>query len=265
MQPKILFIILLIGIAVQAKPQPIPNGDFENWTNLSPDGWKSNSCPLCDPPYNTYIVVRDSDACQGVYSSKFINNTINPSWASVKFATSIHPANLYACIRSLIQIGDSALIEITVHHNGLIVDKGRWVNKLTIPNYTVTEILVSQAVAYVDSVEIKITGGTKDSTTLNADNLSFSPITKITELKDVPSFTIQPNPFSDYTYLYFKNPPREKYTITIYNVMGQLVRTIKNIYDVPIKIEKGKMTKGLYFLQLNDDTGWVGTANFIID
>jgi hypothetical protein len=265
MKTKIIYLIMSIGLVIQTKAQTIPNGDFENWTYLELNDWKTNSCPQCDPPYNTYIVIQDSDACHGVYSAMFIYNKVYPAWAEIKFATTVHPINLYACIKSKVEPNDSATIDIMIYYNGEIVDEGHLINKSSISHYTNIIIPISQYKTNVDSIDIKITGGNKDSTILNADYLSFEPVTGIQEMKKETLWTLQPNPFKAFTLLKFNNPGNENHLLNIYNTSGQLVKTIENIYNDRVKIEKGNLFPGLYFFQLRNDRNVIASGKLIIE
>jgi hypothetical protein len=243
-------LVLFVFIVIYSNAQQIPNAGFENWTNLKPDDWETNSCPLCDPPFETYIVRQDSDACQGTYSAKFINNNAFFAWAETKFAAAIHPLNLFACVKSNIQNGDSVKIDIIIYDNGRIADEGHWLNKSTISTYTNITIPIGQNSMVVDSIKIKITGGTQINTILNADNLSFASANEIQEYGNDSSWTLSPNPFIDHTWLKFKNLNHEKFVLTIYNTNGQLVKTIDNIYTDRVRIEKDNLANGLYFFKL---------------
>ncbi len=78
---------------------PIPNGDFENWNSLSLQNWKTNSCRLCTPPYETYIIKQDSDFYHGQFAAKFIYNNVYPAKAENKFSVPSHPSNLKAYVK----------------------------------------------------------------------------------------------------------------------------------------------------------------------
>src|ERR1700692_3430171 len=102
MNKACLFFILITIIVLQSctkvGPLPqfaIPNGDFESWTadDYLP-GWKSNSCPVCVPPYETYDVQKTTQAYHGQYAAKFLYNGVYPAYANNKFAVAGHPSLL---------------------------------------------------------------------------------------------------------------------------------------------------------------------------
>lgn len=80
---------MLLGIGISSMAQQIPNAGFEDWINFKPTDWVTYSCPFCDPPFETYNVQQDLDACQGKYSTRFINNNQYSVCAKTKFASSV--------------------------------------------------------------------------------------------------------------------------------------------------------------------------------
>ncbi len=262
---KTIFInlLILVDVVIYSNAQLIPNAGFENWTNLKPDDWETNSCPLCDPPYETYIVQQDTDACQGIYSARFIYNNYYSSWAETKITTSIHPSKLFACVKTNIQSGDSVKIDIMVFNNGINVDEGHWINRSTIPSYTNITIPISQHVVSVDSVKIKFTGGTQTNTILVADNLSFTSSNAIPDEKNNTFWTLSPNPFADYALLKFNNSGHEKFILKIYDASGQILKTIDNIYTDIVRIDKDNLTNGLYFFKLYNNTMIAATGKLL--
>ena len=257
-------LIICICFTVHLNAQQIPNSGFEYWTNLQPDDWETNSCPYCNPPYETYVVRQDSDACEGTFSAKFINNNVYSSWAESKIETTIHPLNLFACVKSDIQIGDSVIIDVFIYYNGEVVDEGHWLNKSTILNYSNIKIPISQNSISVDSIKIKVSGGTQINTILFADNLSFTVTNELQENINDLSWTLNPNPFNDCTWLIFNNLTNEKLVMKIYNSNGQLVKTISSIYTDRVRIEKDNLTNGVYFFKLYNSKMIIATGKLMI-
>jgi len=179
MKTVIFFISTLITLALYScKKDPpgqeiisIPNGDFELWDNM-PNllFWKTNSCPVCDPPWETYIVQKVTDAFSGQFAAKLIFNNVYSSFANNKFAISLHPTLLTGYIRSNITSGDTAIIHIDLLSGNDIVDNGIWYETSSTANYTKIEIPISQNSSYADSALIRIVGGKKQNTVLYVDN-----------------------------------------------------------------------------------------------
>jgi hypothetical protein len=152
----------------------IPNGDFEQWDVISNlQLWQTNSCPVCVPPYETYIVQKVTDAEHGQFAAKFIFNGVYSSSAFNKFQISLHPTMLIGYIKSNIASGDTATIHIDLFSGNNIVDNGNFYETSSNTSYRKINIPISQTSISVDSVLIKIVGGKKQNTELTVDNLVF--------------------------------------------------------------------------------------------
>jgi len=139
---------------------PIPNGDFELWSTADlPENWQTNSCPLCTPQFQTYIVQKDSNAYNGMYAAKFIDNHVYAATASNKFNLSVHPTNLIAHVRCQLYGKDTVSIKIKLFNKTLAVDSGQWYNSSTINNYIKLVIPISQHSTSIDAALISIKGG----------------------------------------------------------------------------------------------------------
>jgi hypothetical protein len=67
------------------------------------------------------------------------------------------------------------------------------------------------------------------------------------------SITVYPNPFISNFYINIANPPSTKYSLRIYNTLGQLVWASENRLPVrgeTITIAGGKWSAGMYILKL---------------
>jgi hypothetical protein len=153
---------------------PIPNGNFELWSSEPVlNIWKTNSCPLCVPAYNTYIVEKDNEFQNGQFAAKFIFNNVYKSRAENKFQISEHPSLLRGFIKSTITLGDTAQIHIDLFSGNTIVDSGNLFETTTNNVYRQIEIPISQNATNIDSASIKISGGKIQNTTLLIDNIVF--------------------------------------------------------------------------------------------
>ena len=173
----VLILIILISFSCKKDNEiqqviPIPNGDFELWDNTpSLISWLTNSCPLCDPPYETYIVQKVTDASNGQFAAKFIYNNVYSSFANNRFPISEHPTLLIAYLKSSIADGDTAVIQIDIFSGNNIVDNASYYETYSNLSFRKVEIPISQNAVFVDSALIKIVGGKKQSTELFVDNL----------------------------------------------------------------------------------------------
>ncbi|HIN39096.1 MAG TPA: T9SS type A sorting domain-containing protein [Flavobacteriales bacterium] len=64
--------------------------------------------------------------------------------------------------------------------------------------------------------------------------------------------TIQayPNPFSSSTTIEFPNYDNEPITLSIYDMLGNMARKVENIHSDKVLVERGSLTKGIYFVEL---------------
>jgi hypothetical protein len=179
---KFLILIILLASLISCKKTgtsaeqliTIPNGNFELW-NSQPilSIWKTNSCPLCLPPFNTYVIEKDNEFQNGQFAAKFISNNVYKSSAENKFQISEHPSFLRGFIKSNITNGDTAQIHIDLFSGNTIVDSGNLFETTTNNVYRQIEIPISQNVTNIDSASIKISGGKMQNTTLLIDNIVF--------------------------------------------------------------------------------------------
>lgn len=177
--PSVIILIMMTFLSCNKVPANqqtilIPNGDFEQWDNTQNLLiWQTNSCPLCVPPFETYIVQKVTDAEHGQFAAKFVYNGVYSSSASNKFAISLHPSSLTGYIKSTIANGDTAIIHIDLFSGNNIVDNGNFYETSSNASYRKINISISQTTTNVDSALIKIVGGKKQNTELTIDNLVF--------------------------------------------------------------------------------------------
>jgi hypothetical protein len=153
---------------------PIPNGNFESWSSAPMlDIWKTNSCPICLPAFNTYVIEKVTESQDGQFAAKFITSNQYKSIAENKFQISEHPSLLRGFIKSDITSGDTAQIHIDLFSGNTIVDSGNLFATTTNNVYTQIDIPISQNTTNIDSASIKISGGKMQNTTLLIDNIVF--------------------------------------------------------------------------------------------
>ena len=162
----------------RSRQTAIPNGDFENWNSNSLQNWETNSCPLCVPAFETYIVQQETGAYHGKYAAKFIYNNVYTAWAQNKFPVQNHPSGMASYVRCDLFGMDTVSITIKLFDHGVLVDSGQWLGTSSIANYKEIDIPITQNSANADTALIKIEGGHEfDSadkyTTLWVDYLSL--------------------------------------------------------------------------------------------
>jgi hypothetical protein len=177
---QLLFVFFFISLSACTKDGikqntiAIPNGDFETWDiNMQPASWVTNSCYQCVPPYESYIVRRESNAADGSYAATFIYNNVFPAVATNTFPLTTHPDLLTGRFKATLAASDSASVKIKLYSGGVVSDSGVYYQKLSFSSYQYIEIPISQNIANVDSARVTITGGKKSSSTFSADNLEL--------------------------------------------------------------------------------------------
>lgn len=179
----LLFALIVVSTAACKKRQSlpasnIPNGDFESWTSIDElQQWKTNSCPVCVPPFETYVVQKTTEAYHGQYAAKFIYNGVFNATATDKFVVTSHPSALIGYAKGLLVEGDTVSIKVRVFSSNTVVDSGEWIDTETIPLYRKFTIPITQSTATADSVQVSVKGGhkfnTQQSTALWLDYLSL--------------------------------------------------------------------------------------------
>lgn len=79
--------------------------------------------------------------------------------------------------------------------------------------------------------------------------------------KTTGAFKIYPNPATD--ELYIEEPTKNKFSYIMYNVLGQKVFSVDNVYEKAI-INIAALPTGMYYLTINDNTGRQTTSKISI-
>lgn len=79
------------------------------------------------------------------------------------------------------------------------------------------------------------------------------------------NFVVYPNPSSELAVIKFNNTLKENCTLIVSTMQGQVVRTITNITQEKVEIERQNLVSGLYYFQLRTDKRVVATGKLIIE
>ena len=147
----------------------VPNSDMENWTNEPTlTGWETNSRPLTLPPFDPYVVKKDSNAYSGNWAADLYANGVFKAYAKTTFAVQVHPNHLSLYYKLLFApcVNDSgfaqkdtASVLIELLNHGAVVDMGYWQSTVANFNYAQLIVSLSQNATTFDSCRITITGG----------------------------------------------------------------------------------------------------------
>lgn len=95
--------------------------------------------------------------------------------------------------------------------------------------------------------------------------ITFPLYTGINEFERSNNLTIYPNPFQNTTTLKFDNPNKVRYSLTLYNIYGQIVRNINNLITDKIELERLDLINGMYFIKLESENKLLLTGKLILE
>jgi hypothetical protein len=169
--------------------------------------------------------------------SKFDITTLVPNSASHSFVTNISAGSKVEFIFENINLPfDDA------NNDGYIAFKIK-----TLPTLVVNDIFTNDSSIYFDyNFPIVTNKATSTFKTLGAQDFEFSNY-----------FTLYPNPAKSVLNITSKETIEVK-SISIYNILGQLVVVIPNAEKVS-KIDVSGLTTGNYFIKINSDNGTSNT------
>jgi len=259
MRQKIILSVCLFGLTLQCMAQIIPNQGFENWTNFggwydNPDYWKTNNSQIFTP------VIKDINSHQGAFAIQ-----INQSgYAKSRFAFSQVLNSIQCFAKSSIINGDSVHIKVLTYFYGNVVDSGIWINKTSVTNWSQQNISLNNSIGPIDSLEIQISGGHQIGSSLSVDDISF--ITAgLNEYNILIDWELFPIPTNNQTTLKFNNIAWENCTLNVFDIRGQIVKTIDNIITNQVIIEKTSLPGGLYFFQLQNASRIIAKGKLIFE
>lgn len=168
MTKHFLFALLFISHCIVAQ---IPNHGFENWDSQPRlMDWQNNSYPLTMPPYDPYIIRKDTNAKVDQYAANFHANGVVKPWATVTFPISVQYTELSAWVSyqfppCVNDIGssekDTVSIKVEVLNGTIAVGSGYWRKNdaLGISGFQKISIPITYNSTTFDSCRITITGG----------------------------------------------------------------------------------------------------------
>ncbi|MEI6695304.1 MAG: T9SS type A sorting domain-containing protein [Bacteroidota bacterium] len=270
-----IIFFVLIEITMKTSAQ-IPNNGFENWTSfgncLEPTGWFSTN--MADTNASYFPVTRSTDhfpASVGSYSIRLESNpllTVPQKWGmawpgDVKgsdyptFHVIGHPSSFCGYYKFFPQNNDTMRIFICLFSGGTEVTQAKITSSATASSWTSFSIPIP-SYTNADSARIFLSSFYSDgplavqgNSILYVDNLSFDNL--ITSIQDQTSdytpISLYPNPASDIVKLKINNSNITDLKLTIYNVMGVLVKT-EILRKDNLKINTVDLSNGIYLLAI---------------
>lgn len=233
-----MFFISIVSVNAQ-----VPNGDFENWTSGNPDYWSTDNISSISltPVTQTSDKYTGSSAAKGEVLSAY--NQIYPPELTQSFPISQRYATFTAYYKFVpANPNDVMYVGIVLYDSSytgdgyadtLIAASASNYTKLTMSIFYAGENVTPQ-IGYI-LIDIEDTSGTSDPAVGSyfiIDDLQFSgTATGIANngLNSPKQFTLNqnyPNPFNPTTKISYYIPNKDFVSLKIYNVNGQLVRTL---------------------------------------
>ncbi len=82
---------------------------------------------------------------------------------------------------------------------------------------------------------------------------------------EIPILDIFPNPSKTLCTITFNNPHQKLQSLYIYNVNGQLLKSLKDFSGNKIQIDNSDLKSGIYFARLQNEMGMSRNAKFVVE
>ncbi len=196
-----------------------------------------------------YIVVRDTIAPELAITSLQLGAVSHPHTFNIR------PGNVLEWVFDSIAIPPNTINELQSH--GFIKYKiGQQADNDT------TSYIQNTAWIYVNYEAPTSTNTTWHTVGQNYFLINFVD-DKNTKNQDV-RFTINPNPFTNYTTIELKGKPYQNLSFEIYDLTGRSVKTITLGRQTTFELNSKILNTGIYIYRLNDGTSQLATGKIIV-
>lgn len=275
-------VLYVDNVAFVGPGDPFPNGDFENWTELSaeePDNWQSSN--IFSLPVSSASVNKTTDSHSGNYAVTVESQPTN--WDTLGFITNGNldedgptggmpvediPAILSGYYKYYPTGPDTAVGRLVLYHYNNSTGETDVLDtaSLKLPaadNYTYFELEVDYySLPEPDTVNIAFGSGNIENpgayigmgSTLYLDdlNITYKPsIVSVNDHLSSPDVKVYPNPVRETLNFELINALRGPVKLEIYNSNGKLVisRTDRNSSELSVKVSS--LSPGIYFYKLS--------------
>lgn len=83
--------------------------------------------------------------------------------------------------------------------------------------------------------------------------------------KSIQESFVQPNPFTDYSFIWFENTNTDIFQLILYDAIGNEVRIINDISTNSVKIERQNLNNGFYYYKLKSNDKAVSIGKIIVE
>lgn len=265
-------------------------GDEYGQMKVSPNGTKIGSAIN----YTTSKVeIYDFDNSTGNISNPMILYNIDDPWG-LEFSpdnTKLYVSQYSALPRAIFQFDLTAGSDTAINNSReLIYDLGLYaIRSLQLDPHMQKIYAASANSSYLGVINnpnslgvscnyvnngFQVAPGTSTWAGLPNTVLTFDSDTSITDCDSILGisipemkldFKLYPNPVTQLSTLEFKNPSKLNCTFTLYDLRGQIVKTIINITGEKTEIDRENLLSGLYFFQLSNDKQIIATGKLTIE
>lgn len=284
MKKILLLIIVTFFYLSDLKPQSVPNGGFETWTNGSPNSWiTSNAPPII------ITISQSSTAHSGSYSTRgdvisYLGNTLGPLIQSGSTGLGVPISQRYAVASGWYQLnavsGDQLEAIVLLEKSRSIVASGTamlpaastW-TAFNINLFYITSDIPDTAVLQFTLIGSDNTPTVHVGTYFLLDDVNLSGIaTSVSDPGLVPAqFSLEqnyPNPFNPSTKIKFSLPEKSFVSLKLYNVIGKEVAVIaegefsEGTHEV--NFDASNLYSGVYFYTLKAGTNFTQSRKMIV-
>lgn len=265
-------VILLLAIASSFGFSQIPNGDFENWTADGPISWASPNAP--DLPL---LVTKSTTAASGSFAAKgevvqwsqgiIVAPFLQTGDDASGFPYTHRPVKFTGSYIFSPVDGDRFTVSVLLLKNDEAVGIAARTYSNASPNYAAMEIpftYLSDDTPDTCVVTIALIGPVTGADyhigsyyIVDDLKLSDAPVSVEEEVAVPLAFTLNqnfPNPFNPSTVIRYALPVSGNVTLTVYNSLGQAVRTLvdgqREAGDHEVSFNAADLPSGLYLYEL---------------
>lgn len=251
MKKIVLIVMIILGTRAARAQAPIPNGDFEEWSNGSPVGWTTDDTTIATqsflPITQTSDAENGSSAMKGTVTGVGFGGMnvaqIPPLLISGKisgndtggFAYSDHPNSITGFYKFSPVGEDSILIIVVFKKHGAGIGGGSGYLAKATSSYTAFTIPINWSSSDAPdtamiSISIPAYGGTSNvGTTMEIDNLAFSNGTNSVGASAAIPLSLDnfPNPLlgASATSIAYSLSEAGYTTLTLYDMEGRAIKT----------------------------------------